>query len=68
MAAYFGIYKGRGTYPWFGGQLQHNGEPASYGPGVWAGSWFKTKREAREYAALAKNEMAEFSKSFLDLA
>ena len=60
----FGIYKGTGSQPWYGGELQQSGDPASDGPGSWAGNWFKTRKEAEAYTLLKVEEERDFIKSF----
>ena len=56
MDSHEGIYKGTGARPWYAGELNSAGEPVASGPGAWAGEWFKTKKQAREYLELPQIE------------
>jgi len=45
----YGIYRGTGRLPYFGGVLRY-GVPAASGPGCYDGEWFRLKRDAVNYA------------------
>ena len=45
---FYGVYKGSGSRPYFGGILK-NGQPDG-NQFAWFGSWCKTKKEAYELA------------------
>ncbi|MGA2159816.1 MAG: hypothetical protein ABSG90_11440 [Dehalococcoidia bacterium] len=67
MDKYFGVYKGTGSHPWFGGEVYRSGEPASDGPGCWAGDWFRTKKAAMAEAHARKAADSQFKASFKNL-
>jgi len=55
----FGIYKGVGPYPYYGGELQQNGEPASK-QFTCLEEWFKTKKDATAYALQEADDFLKF--------